>query len=287
MSELLCLGLGYTARALAARLDQRDWQIAGSSVDEEGAGRIAALGYTGLIFDGARPSKQVSNALASATHLLVSAPPAETGDPVLACHGAEIARAQRLAWIGYLSTVGVYGDRQGAWVDEDTEPHPTSGRSRRRLEAEVAWRDLASKTGKRLQIFRLAGIYGPARSALDAVRAGKARRIIKAGQVFNRIHVDDIVSVLVAAMTGRGCRALYNVADDEPAPPQDVTAFAAQLLGMPTPPAIAFADAGLGPMAASFYSESKRVSNARIKEDLGISLAFPTYREGLAALVDR
>ncbi|MCL4767831.1 MAG: SDR family oxidoreductase [Hyphomicrobiaceae bacterium] len=287
MSHLLCFGLGYSARAIAARLHEQGWRISGTARSSDSAARIARMGYEGLVFDGSIPSDAVRDALGAATHLLVSIPAGETGDPALACHMGDIARAEGLAWIGYLSTVGVYGDRQGAWVDEDSPPRPTSDRSRRRLDAERAWLALGERCGKRVQVFRLAGIYGPGRSAFDALRAGRARRIVQPGQVFNRIHVEDVARVVAAAAASPGRHSVYNVADDEPAPPQDVIAFAAGLLGLPLPPEVSLADAGLGPMAASFYAESKRVGNRRIKEDLGIQLAFPTYREGLLDLAGR
>jgi nucleoside-diphosphate-sugar epimerase len=197
---------------------------------------------------------------------------------------ADLHAAWSLAWIGYLSTVGVYGDRQGGWVDETSETQPISPRSRRRLAAEEAWCAFGAHTNRRVQIFRLAGIYGPGRSAIDRLQEGTARRIVKAGQVFNRIHVDDIAAVLRAAIAGNGTQQVYNVTDDEPAPPQDVIAFAADLMRLPPPPEIAFQEADLSPMAASFYADNKRVSNARLREDLGVQLKFPSYREGLRAI---
>jgi nucleoside-diphosphate-sugar epimerase len=206
---------------------------------------------------------------------------------VLAPHAGDLERAASIVWIGYLSTVGVYGDHKGAWVDETTPPNPVSERSRQRLSAEDAWRAFGARSHKRVQIFRLAGIYGPQRSAIDRLQAGTAQRIVKPGQVFNRIHVDDIAAALEAAIGGRGTRQIYNVADDEPAPPQDVILFAAELLHMAPPPEIAFKDARLSLMAKSFYVENKRVSNRRLIEDLGISLKFPSYREGLLAILGR
>jgi nucleoside-diphosphate-sugar epimerase len=194
--------------------------------------------------------------------------------------------AESVRWVGYLSTIGVYGDAGGAWIDEDTPARPGSARASRRIEAEAAWLDFGKRTGKRVQIFRLGGIYGPGRSAFDDLRAGSARRIIKPGQVFNRIHVGDIANVLVAAVGGRGRHSIYNVVDDEPGPPQDVVAYAAGLLGVPAPPEIPFEKAELSPMGRSFYSENRRVRNARLKEDLGVRLAYPSYREGLAAIRD-
>ena len=285
MSHLFCFGLGYTARSLARRLVGQGWSVAGTATTAAGVAEIRALGYDLFPFDGSAPDPQISAVLSKASHLLLSAPPGNQGDPVLRVFRDAIANAANLRWIGYLSTVGVYGDWDGAWVDETSPARPSSARSIRRLDAEQAWLDFGLQTGRRIMIFRLAGIYGPGRSAIDNLREGKARRIIKPGQVFNRIHVEDIATVLAAALEGRGTHELYNVSDDEPAPPQDVIAYAAEVLGVPTPPAIPFASADLSSMSASFYAENKRVRNARIKQDLGVRLAFPTYREGLSALV--
>jgi nucleoside-diphosphate-sugar epimerase len=194
-------------------------------------------------------------------------------------HAADLA-ALRPAWVGYLSTTGVYGDRAGGWVDEASALTPAGERGRRRVAAEAGWRAL----GLPLHIFRLAGIYGPGRSALDSVRAGKAQRIDKPGQVFSRIHVDDIAAVLDASIARPYPGAIYNVCDDDPAPPQDVIAYACALLGRAPPPLVPFDQAALSPMARSFYGESKRVSNRRIKDELGVRLRFPDYRAGLDAL---
>lgn len=280
MSTLLCIGLGYTARVFAARVAAQGWRVIGTAQTPSGAAAIAALGYEAIAFDGAAASDELRTALASATHLLVSAPPDASGDPFLRHHAGDFPSA--LSWVGYLSTVGVYGDHGGAWVDETTEPKPTSNRSRWRLAAERSWLDLAQHTGLRVEIFRLAGIYGPGRGPLEAVRKGTARAIVKPGQIFNRIHVEDIANVLAAAIARPSGHAIYNVSDDEPAPPQDVLAYAATLLGLPPPPTVEFATADLTPMARSFYSECKRVSNARVKDALGIALAYPTYRDGFA-----
>ena len=282
MKHVLFLGLGYTAGILADRLKSDGWQITGTSRSKDGARRLTERGYRGVIFDGAAPSPELADALATATHIVTSIPPEANGDPVLQRHEADLARAPQLGWVGYLSSIGVYGDWQGAWIDETTEPRPTAKRSQYRLDAERAWLTLGEKAGKRVQVFRLPGIYGPGRSAVDNVRAGTARRIIKPGQVFNRIHVADIATAVGIAMNRPGPHAIYNLTDDEPTPPQDPITYAAQLLGVEPPPEIAFADAGLSPMGASFYDETKRVRNTRMKDDLGVRLAFPTYREGLA-----
>jgi dTDP-4-dehydrorhamnose reductase len=289
MSYLFCFGLGYSARHLAAHLEDEGWHIAGSARSAAGVERIRSLGYMGYVFDGlspglgAGPSMGVGPAVQRASHILVSAPPDGQGDPVLRHHADDIARSGA-EWIGYLSTIGVYGDHGGGWVDEDTPVAPGSDRSRRRVLAEQQWLDFAQRTGKRVEIFRLAGIYGPGSSAIESVRQGTARAIIKPGQVFNRIHVEDIARTLIAAFSRPHQHAIYNVTDDEPAPPQDVTAYAAHLLGLPQPAEVAFETADLSEMGRSFYAENKRVRNDRIKSALGVTLAYPTYREGLAAI---
>jgi nucleoside-diphosphate-sugar epimerase len=285
MSKLLCLGMGYSALHLARQLAKDSWYVTGTTRTPEGAKDIAAEGFTPLVFDGTEPGASLEEAIANATHIVVSVPPDESGDPVLIHHADAIAQAPNLEWIGYLSTIGVYGDHQGDWVDETTPTNPVSARSRYRVAAEDAWLALGAKTGKQVHVFRLAGIYGPGRSAIDKMRAGTAQRIVKPGQVFNRIHVEDIAAVLAAAIDGRGSHQIYNLADDEPAPGQDVIAYAAQLLHMPLPPEIALEDAGLSLMAKSFYVENKRVSNARLRHDLGLELKFPSYRQGLRSIL--
>ena len=232
------------------------------------------------------PGEDVTDALAKATHLLISIAPNEHGDPVLSALRDQIAAAApHLQWVGYLSTTGVYGDHQGGWVDESTPLTPSTKRGTQRMQAEAAWQQLAAQTGLPLHIFRLAGIYGPGRGPFAKVRAGTARRIIKPGQVFSRIHVDDIAQVLAASIARPNPGAIYNVCDNDPAPPEDVIAHAADLLGLPIPPAIDFDSADMTPMARSFYAESKKVRNDRIKDELGVHLLHPDYRSGLAALL--
>jgi nucleoside-diphosphate-sugar epimerase len=204
---------------------------------------------------------------------------------VLAHYREEIVGLGSLKWVGYLSTVGVYGDRKGRWVDESTSPKPNSERTEARVEAERAWLEFGEQTGMRVQVFRLAGIYGPGRSVFDKLNAGTARRIRKDGQVFSRIHVEDIANVLEASIAHPNGGAIYNVADDEPAAPDEVVAYAAKLIGVQPPPEIAFEEADLSPMARSFYEGSRRILNARIKSELGVRLRYPTYREGLASLL--
>ncbi len=282
--RLFCFGCGYSAEALIRRLAPRDMSFAGTRTRSLEA--TAALpGLTLMAWGGDAPSAEVRRALADTTHVLVSIPPDLEGDVVLRHFGEDLAALPDLAWVGYLSSVGVYGDCQGAWVDEHTPPKPSTERSLRRLQAEQAWRAFAHQVKGRVEIFRLAGIYGPGRSVLDALRQGRARRIIKPGQIFNRIHVDDIARCLLAAIdTDTGDR-LFNVSDDEPAPPQDVVAYAAELLGLPLPEEVGVEAAALSDMAASFWSENRRVSNARLRRDLGVHLTYPTYREGLRALL--
>jgi nucleoside-diphosphate-sugar epimerase len=276
---LLSLGHGYSARALARLLAPRGWRIIGTTRSAKKADRLAAEGVEPLIW----PGGDLRPALAEATHLLSSVGPEAEGDPVLRTAGAAIAEAApHLAWAGYLSITGVYGDHQGRWVDESTPPAPAKGRSARRLEAERAW---AAVPGLPLHIFRLSGIYGPGRSALDRLRAGSARRIVKEGQVFSRIHVDDIAQVLAASIARPNPGAVYNLADDEPAPSDEVIAYGAELLGLPVPPAIPYEEAELSPMAASFYAESRRVRNERIKHELGVRLRYPDYRAGLQGIL--
>jgi nucleoside-diphosphate-sugar epimerase len=284
MTTLLAVGLGYSASAVAAQLSGADWLIAGTARSEEALRAIAAQDYRPIAFDGEAASAALGEALREATHLLLSAPPGEHGDPLLHLHRDDLEAAQELDWIGYLSTVGVYGDHQGTWVDETTPPTPGSPRSKQRLHAETAWTDFAEAQGLTLQIFRLAGIYGPGRNALARLIAGKERRIDKPEQVFNRIHLADIAAVVTAGIRAGGITGVFNVADDEPAAPQEVVAFAAELLGIDPPALIPWDEADLSPMARSFYLETKRVRNQRIKDMLGVTLTYPTYREGLRAL---
>jgi hypothetical protein len=281
VGRLFCFGLGYSAGALARLLLRRGWTVAGTA-------RSAGPGVPDAAihpFDRGRPLADPAASLAGATHLLSSVPPDERGDPVLDRHGEDIARLPGLAWIGYLSTTGIYGDRGGALVDETAEPRPSGERQRRRVAAEAAWLDLGRRSGVPVHIFRLAGIYGPGRSAFDAVRAGRAHRIDRPGLVFSRVHVEDIAAVLCASMARPRPGAVYNVCDDDPAAPADVVAYAAALLGVEPPPLQPLDEAGLSPMARSFYADSRRVDNSRIKRELGVRLAYPSYREGLAAIL--
>jgi nucleoside-diphosphate-sugar epimerase len=287
MNKLLCLGLGYSAMAFARRCITWGWQVSGTTRSQARTAAISDAGIAPLIFDGTRPSPELSRALATATHVLISIAPDADGDPVLIHHASDLSAASNIGWLGYLSTVGVYGNHDGAWVDETTAVAPVSRRSIQRVAAEQAWQEASRTHGIPLQIFRLSGIYGPGRSPIDRLRAGTARRLIKPGQVFNRIHVDDIAATLAAACAAPDLPGIYNVTDDLPAPPQDVIAFAAALIGIDPPPEIPFDTADISPMARSFYGENKRVRNDRIKRELGVKLVYPTYREGLTAIASQ
>jgi nucleoside-diphosphate-sugar epimerase len=274
MNTLLSIGHGYSAQALARRLLPQGWQIIGTTRTEAGAKALRATGIDALVW----PESYLSGALAKATHLLTSVAPGDS-DPVLQAIGPQIAGSP-LKWVGYLSTTAVYGHHNGDWVDETTPLAPTTARGAARVQAEADWTAL----GLPLHIFRLAGIYGPGRGPFEKVRDGSARRVHKAGQVFSRIHVDDIAHVLHAALL-RPHPGIYNVCDDDPASPEDILGLAAEMLGLPPPPIVPYEQAEMTPMARSFYAENKRVRNDRIKTVLGVTLDYPTYREGLAAIL--
>ena len=269
--KLLILGLGYTGRVVADHMRALGWVVRGTSRSAE----------SGLL---QYPGSDISATLDWATHILISAAPDEKGDPFLAGLEAEILAANP-AWLGYLSTTGVYGDHGGAWVDETTKLTPATTRGHHRVKAEKQWMSLHKAHGLPTHIFRLAGIYGPNRGPFAKVRNGTARRIIKKNQVFSRIHVEDIAQTIAASIAKPNAGQIYNVCDNDPAPPQDVIGHAANLLGLPMPPALDFKTADLSPMARSFYAESKKVSNARIKQELGVQLRYPDYKSGLKALL--
>ena len=282
---LTILGCGYSGRAIGERLSRAGADVVGTTRDPGNKGEaLRVRGIAPLAFGGEAPSDALEARLSETTHLVVSIAPGEAGDPAIAMHAEAIKRAPRLAWIGYLSTVGVYGDHDGAWVDEDAVTHPVSERSRERVAAENLWMTLALERGVPISLLRLSGIYGPGRNAFVSLHEGRARRLVKPGQVFNRIHRDDIAGASEHLAT-RLHNGIVNVTDDEPAPPQDVVEHAARLMGVEPPPEQDFATAELSPMARSFYGETKRVSNARLKA-LGYAMRHPTYREGLAALWD-
>ncbi|MBL4629239.1 MAG: SDR family oxidoreductase [Roseicyclus sp.] len=287
--RLLVFGYGYTSRALVQSLPD-GWHVTATTRSPEKAAAMQAAanqaaamqaeGITPRLF----PGDNLTADLAQATHVLISAGPQDGHDPVLADLRNGFAQARQLKWLGYLSTTGVYGDHNGDWVDENTALTPSTERGHARVTAENEWMDLHRNHGLPLHIFRLAGIYGPGRGPFAKLRNGTARRIIKQGQVFSRIHVEDIAQVLLASMSNPAPGTTYNVCDDDPAPPQDVIAYAATLLGLPIPPDLPFEQATLSPMARSFYGESKRADNTRIKSDLGIRLRYPDYRSGLQQL---
>lgn len=274
MKTLLSLGHGYSAAALARLLIPQGWTVIGTTRSITKADHMRGTGIQPLLWPG-----DLGPALAQATHILASAGPDAAGDPFLSAW-PDITQS-KADWVGYLSTTGVYGDHQGGWVDESTPLTPSSPRGTYRVLAEKQW----LQTGLPVHIFRLAGIYGPGRGPFEKVRDGTARRIIKPGQFFSRTHVDDIAQVLAASIARPNPGAAYNVCDDEPAPPEEVLSHAAALLGLPEPPVVSFDQADMTPMARSFYSESKRVRNDRIRDELGVRLLYPTYREGLAALL--
>lgn len=278
--KMLVFGHGYCAGFLTPLLRARGWQVLGTTRGDPD--RVAQAGAVPLIWPG--EDARLREEIATADAILVSAAPGSGGDPVLAAFHDDLVGAKP-RWLGYLSTTGVYGDRNGGWVDEDSPLDATGPRGQARIRAEGDWQTLADRAGLPLHIFRLAGIYGPGRGPFEKVRNGTARRIIKPGQVFSRIHAEDIAQVLLASLDRPAPGTAYNLCDDDPAPPQDVLAHAAELLGLPPPPQVAFEDAQMTPMARSFYADSKRVSNRRIKEDLGIVLRHPDYRSGLAAIL--
>ncbi len=279
VNTLLTLGHGYCAGVLAARLVPQGWHVIGTARSAARAADMTQAGIEPLIYP-----CDLAPALARATHILISAAPNAEGDVFLQQAGDAI-RASRPAWVGYLSTTAVYGDHQGGWVDEETPPKPQSPRATARVLAENQWLDLGLATGLPVHIFRLAGIYGPGRGPFQKIRDGSARQIIKKNQVFSRTHVADIAQVLAASMAAPDAGQIYNVCDDNPAPPEEVLCYAADLLGAPPPPRIDFETAVLPDMVRSFYGESKRIRNDKIKSALGVNLLYPTYQAGLTALL--
>ena len=278
--HLLSFGHGFSARALTPLLLAQGFSITGTTRSADKVDALKSMGVTPIVW----PETDLREELARATHLLISAAPTADGDPVLSALRSDIAQhAHNLEWIGYLSTTGVYGDAKGDWVDETSPLNPATKRGQMRVQAEAEWQSIPNLP---LHIFRLAGIYGPGRGPFSKVRAGTARRIIKKGQVFSRIHVDDIAQILAASIARPNPGAVYNMCDDDPAPPQDVIAHAAELLGLPLPEEVDFETAEMTPMARSFYAESKRVRNDLIKSELGVKLLFPDYRAGLASLLE-
>jgi nucleoside-diphosphate-sugar epimerase len=282
--HLFCFGLGYTGFELAVNLRKLGWSVSGTTRDQSSQSRLKSSGFKVYTFDGTQPLPDA--VFDGVSHILLSIPPGEDGDPAFNQHGKDlVARVSKLKWVGYLSTTGVYGDRQGGWVDETSDLTPSTRRGEKRLAAEQKWLELYRQSGLPVHLFRLAGIYGPGSNQLEKVADGKARRRVKQGQVFSRIHLDDIIGILLASMENPNPGTAYNVCDDEAVPPQDVVTYAAQLLGMKPPPEIPFDPENMTPMGRSFFAESKQVSNQKIKDELGYRLKYPTYREGLKALL--
>lgn len=282
--NLFCFGYGYCSDFLAMALrEQGGWDVGGTTQDREKRTRMRAGGMKAHLLSYDHPLSDPRRILDGTTHVLISTPPDDTGDPAFLQHAEDLLRIPTIEWVGYLSSTSVYGDRDGGWVDEDMAPHPNSKRGTRRLRAEQQWLSLFEEEGMPVHIFRLAGIYGPGRSALDSVRAGVSRRIEKQGHAFSRVHIDDIVRVLQASIARPNPGRIYNVCDDEAAPSHEVIAYACELLGLTPPPLIPYEQADLAPMTRSFYADNKRVRNNRIKDELGVALKYPEFRAGLRA----
>jgi len=276
---LLSIGHGFSAQVLAAELIAQGWRVIGTTRKPEKLSKLEAAGVEPLLWP-----CELSEALSEATHVLTSAGPDAEGDPILRVAGEAISQAaSNLEWVGYLSTTGVYGDHDGGWVDEDTETDPATVRGQRRVKAEKEWLGL---DGLPVHVFRLAGIYGDGRGPFMKLRRGMAQRVIKKNQIFSRIHVEDIAQVLMASMAKPNPGRVYNVCDDDPQPPEVVLEYAAHLLGMEPPPAVPFEEAELSPMARSFYSDSKRVRNDRMKDELGVKLKFPDFKSALHGMLE-
>ncbi len=282
--NLFCFGFGYTAAALAAKLSPFNWNISGTTTDEEKYDLLMENGIECHMFDKTHPVVSLDRLLEDTTHVLISVPPGDKGDLVYEFHGQELEALPNLEWVGYLSATSVYGNYDGKWIDEETPPGPISRRGSLRLKAEEQWKSLYFNSGFPLHTFRLSGIYGPGRSTLDVVRAGNARRIVKEGHVFNRIHIDDIVQVLLASMQYPQPGEVYNLADDDPRPSHEVIKYSCELLGLDVPPLIPYDEVDyLAPIVRSFYQDNKRIKNNKIKTDLGVQLLYPDYKAGLNA----
>lgn len=292
-NKLFCFGYGYSCDYIGYALQdaakanpEETWEIIGTSRNEERAEILKSRGITAHIFDTKAPLIDPLYFMEGVTHLLISTPPDDQGDPAFMAHHQDILKLPSLKWVGYLSTTGVYGDRGGDSVDERSEVRPSSQRGSRRMRAEEQWLSLFKSHNLPVHIFRLSGIYGPGRSALDTVRAGIARRINKPGHAFGRVHVEDIANIVLTSMRNPKPGEIYNVIDDTPAPSHLVIEYACELLGRPPPPMVNFEDANLAPITRSFYSENRRVKNNKIKDDLGITIKYPSYKEGLKACLD-
>lgn len=283
MSHLFCFGPGFVAKRLAGALHGDGLRVSGTCRDAEKRPALEEFGIEPVPFDGAAPLG--AGALEDVTHVVLSIPPGADGDPVLRHHAETLAGLKTLEWVGYLSATSVYGDSGGALVDEDAPLRATTERGQRRIAAERDWMSLCADRGVPVHVFRLAGIYGPGRSPFDALRAGTARRVGAPGHLFSRTHVDDIVTVLLASMAKPRPGAVYNVCDDRPAESAEVTAYAAELLGIDPPPPVPLEEAELSPMARSFYQDRRLIDNSRIKSELGVDLRYPDYRAGLTSIL--
>jgi nucleoside-diphosphate-sugar epimerase len=284
--KLFCFGYGYTANFLAERLRKFGWKIAGTTTDPDKRAFLKQSGVEAQLYDHNHTIMDPHQTFRDVTHVLLSIPPGPDGDPVVDVHGLDLAKLPNLEWAGYLSTTAIYGNQDGNWVDEQTPPEPASRRGSLRLRAEQQWQFLHMNDGLPLHIFRLSGIYGPGRSAIDSVRTGTALRIDKPGHVFNRVHVEDIVQVLIASMNRPNAGSIYNVSDDLPSSSHEVVSFACNLVGISPPPLMSYDQAEMAPIVRSFYKDNKRVKNDRIKDELGIELLYPDYHSGLQACLE-
>lgn len=285
-NHLFCFGYGYSCSWLGEMLaSSSDWMISGTTRDPDKKTFLRSQGIRTYLFDAENAIPDPLYMMRDVTHIIISTPPSDDGDPSFLAHAKDITNLPNLKWVGYLSTTGSYGDRNGEWVDENSVTRPTTKRGSRRLKAEQQWLSLIDY-GVPVHVFRLAGIYGPERSALDSIRSGVARRINKPGHAFSRIHVEDIVQILHASMSKPNPGQIYNVCDDEPAPSHEVIKYACDLLGVKSPPLIDFESVDMAPITRSFYADNKRVKNEKIKKDLGVCLHYPNYREGLKACLN-
>ena len=285
--HLFCFGHGYSCNYVGYELMQRGgWRVSGTSRDPDKVKELRARGVNAVLFDEENHLPDALHIMRDVTHVLISTPPSSSGDVTFNVHANDILGLQNVEWVGYLSTTSPYGDKQGEWVDENTAPNPTTRRGNRRLRVEQEWLSLCETHNLPVHIFRLAGIYGPGRSALDSVRSGIARRIDKPGHAFSRIHVEDLSSALIASMLNPSPGQIYNICDDYPAPSHEVIDYACQLLNIQSPPLIPFDKIDLAPIALSFYMDNKRVRNDKMKRDLGVQLKYPSYKEGLQGCLE-
>ncbi len=285
--HLFCFGYGYSCDYLGHELMQAGgWRISGTTRDSDRRKELRARGVNAYLFDCDMPLADPVNALKDVTHVLISTPPSNDGDPTFNLHAQDILNLPKLEWVGYLSTTGAYGDRGGGWVDENSELRPTTKRGSRRMKVEKQWLSLYKSHGLPVHIFRSAGIYGPGRSALDSVRSVIARRIDKKGHYFNRIHVEDLTQSLIASMLNVNAGEAYNICDDLPVPSHEVIDYACKLLDLESPPLIPFDKVDLAPIHQSFYADNKRVRNDKMKKELGITLKYESYKQGLQACLD-